>query len=120
MTTPALRRPAAALPLLLALFVTLLVPPPGARPAPPRSTVAGSGVATSGQFAATSAWPSAFAVVAAIGSAAAASPAPGAVAVAAVETLPPPAAGWSVPRHSTVERAAGAPLLAFRGRAPPA
>jgi hypothetical protein len=106
--------------LLLALFVTLLVPPPTARPAPHAPTVASVGAGTAGRFAVTSAWPSAFAVIAAIGSAAAASPAPGAVAVTAVEALAPPATGWSVPLHSTVDRAAGAPLLAFRGRAPPA
>jgi hypothetical protein len=119
-TTSARPRRVAALPLLLGLFVTLLVPPPAARHAAPATTRVVAGAAASGQVAATSAWPSAFAVVAAIGSAAAASPAPGAVAVAAIATLAPPTAGWSVPPRSTVDRALAAPLLAFRGRAPPA
>ncbi|WP_345515004.1 hypothetical protein [Phytohabitans houttuyneae] len=119
MTTPAHRRPAAALPLLLALFVTLLVPPPTTRPSAPAPAASVAGAGPAGHVAATSAWPSAFAVIAAIGSAAAASPAPGAVAVAATQppTLP---ATWSIRLRSTVDRPAGATLLAFRGRAPPA
>jgi hypothetical protein len=118
-TTAAHPRRVATLPLLLALFVTLLVPPT-ARPTPPASTVAGAGDAAPGRVAATSAWPSAFAVVAALGSAATTTPAPGAVAVAAITTLAPPAAGWSVPLRSTVDLVVGTQLLAFRGRAPPA